>query len=326
MLLTVSTTGRAQTTQPQEEVAKNDSIIEVIAWFSKNDTIDYIIHDGEWKVAGNDTVQTSGISTKVSIIVRDSTATGYKMDYTFIDVKADSLRNAGINDLASRMALNVGKKIIGTTIKFETDEVGRITKFTNLADIKKQAKAVFKLTIKEIESLPAIQKLKKETGIDMKNLLKDVTVDDLVDEYVAEIKLLFTNHGTAFKTGEFSEHKDATDEEYENNITSEAGINPEDGSYRIYAEEENILPAEDAKALVGAIVGVIVKKELPDYVQKGLDEGIKTNMSIITREEIIYRYDGWPTSVVQQTKSLIGDRGKLKQKYIYADAYSLHNQ
>ena len=73
------------------DTAGEDSVVNVVAYFCKGDTCEYWIYENEWKVNGKDTVKTLGVSTQVRLVVNDSTSKGYKMSYTFLDVKADSV-------------------------------------------------------------------------------------------------------------------------------------------------------------------------------------------------------------------------------------------
>lgn len=73
------------------DTAGEDSVVNVVAYFCKGDTCEYWIYENEWKVDGKDTVKTLGVSTQVRLVVNDSTSKGYKMSYTFLDVKADSV-------------------------------------------------------------------------------------------------------------------------------------------------------------------------------------------------------------------------------------------
>lgn len=73
------------------DTADEDSVVNVVAYFCKGDTCEYWIYENEWKVNGKDTVKTLGVSTQVRLVVNDSTSKGYKMSYTFLDVKADSV-------------------------------------------------------------------------------------------------------------------------------------------------------------------------------------------------------------------------------------------
>ena len=52
---------RSSEVQDSSEVTvQDDSILPVIAWFSKRDTMTYWIHDNQWEVNGKDTVMTLG--------------------------------------------------------------------------------------------------------------------------------------------------------------------------------------------------------------------------------------------------------------------------
>ena len=57
----------AQTSATPQEVVVGtnpDSMINVIGYFCKNDTIDYWISETEWKFNNGDTIKTAGVSTK----------------------------------------------------------------------------------------------------------------------------------------------------------------------------------------------------------------------------------------------------------------------
>ena len=135
------------------DTAGEDSVVNVVAYFCKGDTCEYWIYENEWKVNGKDTVKTLGVSTQVRLVVNDSTSKGYKMSYTFLDVKADSVGDNFRDKMMAMVAERTAKSVIGTTVNFETDEYGRITKITNLSKIKKQAKALFKASMKDIAAI-----------------------------------------------------------------------------------------------------------------------------------------------------------------------------
>ena len=110
------------------DTAGEDSVVNVVAYFCKGDTCEYWIYENEWKVNGKDTVKTLGVSTQVRLVVNDSTSKGYKMSYTFLDVKADSVGDNFRDKMMAMVAERTAKSVIGTTVNFETDEYGRITK------------------------------------------------------------------------------------------------------------------------------------------------------------------------------------------------------
>ena len=84
------------------DTAGEDSVVNVVAYFCKGDTCEYWIYENEWKVNGKDTVKTLDVSTQVRLVVNDSTSKGYKMSYTFLDVKADSVGEHHEHDDATK--------------------------------------------------------------------------------------------------------------------------------------------------------------------------------------------------------------------------------
>lgn len=309
--------------QNHDEIAKQDSILNVIGYFCNRDTVVYWIQDSEWKLTPSDTIQEMGVSTKVMLTVADSTASGYTMNYTFLDFRADSISDSELGNFQNRLVSQIGRKIIGTTIQFETDEYGVITKFNNLGKIKKQAKSIFKDAIKEMQQLPWVKGL-KEMGFDLNSYLKNVETDELVEGYIEEIKLLFRCHGYQYKLGETTEHEDATENQYANDTYNSVWVD-EDGCYHVSFDVINTIPQDDIKALVSGVVEELSPGTLTESFNSEFDNQVNKDCMRESFLKIDYLPYGWPTLVIKQESTMIGDRGKLKQKYIYIDAYSICN-
>lgn len=302
----------------------NDSTINVIGWFSKNDTLEYWISQGRWKINGQDTVKTTGVASKVRLVVTDSTAAGYKMDYTFLEFLGDSVAESSFGDFQNRLVEKLGKKVVGTTIQFETDEYGTITKYNNLGQIKKQAKSLFKDAMKEFLEMPEVKGL-KDMGLDLNDYVKGVDTDQLVDGYLEELKLLFLCHGLTYDLGESNSHEDATETAYENHTYTTVSTDDENGTYSISTEVVNIVPQSDIKALVGGIVGEFNDKSIAENFEKEFDKQVRIDATISSYFSSDYMPDGWPYRVVKQETTMIGDSGKVAQTYIYLDYLSVHN-
>ncbi len=201
------------------DTAGEDSVVNVVAYFCKGDTCDYWIYENEWKVNGKDTVKTLGVSTQVRLVVNDSTSKGYKMSYTFLDVKADSVGDNFRDKMMAMVAERTAKSVIGT-------------KITNLSKIKKQAKALFKASIKDIAAMPNMQAMKKAIGLDFRKIGNQANTDGLVEGYLEELKLLFAWHGHQYAVVEHHEHEDATKDSYANDTYINASLE-KNGNYSI---------------------------------------------------------------------------------------------
>ncbi|MDE6488749.1 MAG: hypothetical protein K2L46_05655, partial [Paramuribaculum sp.] len=305
-------------TSPQDDSWRQDSTVNVIGWFNKHDTLVYWINESNWQLSPTDTVKTSGVSTKVRLTVVDSTANGYKMDYTFLEFRGDSVGDSGIGNFQNRLVDKLGRRIIGTTINFETDELGAITKFNNLGKIKRQAKSLFKEAMKELMGTPEIAGL-KDFGLDLSELVKDVDSDELVDGYLEELKLLFLCHGLTYGIGEFHSHVDANETVYENDTYTTVRFDPSDDTYSITTDVINIIPRDVLKDMVGGIVESMNSDSITQSFRQEFDSQVREEGVYESYFSSDYLAHGWPYRVVKQSTTTIDGRGKSKQTYIYLD-------
>lgn len=322
LAMTIGMAMHGETPSAPETAASPDSIINVIAWFNKHDTVTYRVNESSWKLTGTDTVLTASYSMIARINVVDSTASGYKMDYTFLDFPTDALPDSAsaIDRFQNQITDKLARKIVGTTVHFETDEYGRITRYKNLGQIKKQARSLFKEALNEFSKIPEIQGL-KEMGFDVKDYAKNVDTDKLVDGYLEELNMLFMYHGLSMQPGENTEHEDATETQYENTTYTSATVDADDGSYSIVQDVTSILPRNELKEIVGGIVESFSNDSITDSFNENFDAQVNVDCTYEDYLKIDYLGNGWPYSIVRQKSTMIGNRGKVKQTVISIDSY-----
>ena len=322
LAMTIGMAMHGETPSAPETAASPDSIINVIAWFNKHDTVTYRVNESSWKLTGTDTVLTASYSMIARINVVDSTANGYRMDYTFLDFPTYALPDSAsaIDRFQNQITDKLARKIVGTTVHFETDEYGRITRYKNLGQIKKQARSLFKEALNEFSKLPEIQELKK-MGFDVKGYSKNVDTDKLVDGYLEELNMLFMYHGLSMQPGENTEHEAATDTQYENTTYTSATVDADDGSYSIVQDVTSILPRNELKEIVGGIVESFSNDSITDSFNENFDAQVNVDCTYEDYLKIDYLGNGWPYSIVRQKSTMIGNRGKVKQTVISIDSY-----
>lgn len=298
------------------DTAMADSAVSFVAYFAKGDTCDYRITESKWNVNGADTTMLTCITTKVRLIVTDSTSAGYRMSYTFTDMENDTIANSYANNLLNRVTDKLRENVVGTTIVFDTDETGAITKVHNLAEIKKKAKTLYKEGMKEIIETPEIKAL-KENGFDLAKLAKGVDTDELLESYLDELNLLFMCHGKSYPIGETHEHEDATKDDLESDTYTTVYSDNDNNMFGLDIEVVSVLPQSDMKELLGGIASGLTKDtKMTDELSKEFDSQIKEDGSISERYAIDCFINGWPSQVVKQRTVKMGSTQRLNQTYI----------
>lgn len=317
----------ARTSSPQPETAapaNEDTQVDVVGYFGKNDTVDYWISESEWRFRNGDTIKTQGISTKVRIVVTDSTASGYKMKYTFLDCVGDTSVGNWQGTFQNKIVESVGKKVVGTTIEFETDEFGHITKFNNLDKIKKQAKILYKECMEEFANMDEAKAL-KDSGIDIQKFLtKNIDTDKMVEEYTEELNMLFECHGNSYTVGEQNTHQAATDEEYESDTFIIVSKDDED-DYHLCFDVVSKVPQSAVKEMMGEVADMFGKSDMKESINNEVDKYANVDLTIESYRSMDFMWNGWPYKVLEQTTSMYGKNGKVKQTYIWIDNFSAGN-
>lgn len=307
------------------QAAEPDSSVSVIAWFSKCDTVTYWVNESEWKISGDDTVRTMSVSMKVMINVTDSTAEGYDMEYHFLEFACDSLASQGLGQIQNAIVAMLGDKITGTTIKFHTDELGRIERYDNLDDIKAQAEGLVGQLCEAYGQSPEIEKL-KSSGLDLASLLREMLTDErVIQGYVEEIELLFQCHGSEFALGQNSIHSDETETEYASDTELLVTQDPETMEYEIAIDVDNYLPQEALKSLVQSIVEEIGDETVASDFNENFDRQVQSQAVINSYLDIKFFANGWPSEVISQTKTSLESFSKVNQTYITWDYRSFGN-
>lgn len=312
---------QAEAASTEEE----NSALPIIAWFNERDTMTYWISESNWKFEGTDTVKTLGANTKVMITVTDSTKEGYQMEYKFLKFSTDTDAESEMQNFMQETVQRLQDEIAGTTIRFRTDELGKIIQYDNLEEVEKQAKRVFDGIIQESSWMDKLN----STGIKADELFRNIDPSKLVQSYTEELEMLFQYHGYQFPLKETTLHEEATDTKYESDTYLSATIDPESYEYDIIIEINNYIPRKDIKQLLGGFVDMLMDKEDATTVKEDMNTGFDEQVTgdAVSKEILHMRYfpDGWPEEVISQQKIIIGNKGKMTQKYITWDERSVNN-
>lgn len=211
----------------------------VIAWFSRNDTLTYWLHETEKIISGRDTVQTLGFHTKVMLTVSDSTASGYGMKMSFVDFRVDTPTEQKLKTVVGMLSRRMLRALPSMTLDFVTDESGHIVNVLNSRQFKKAVKA----------ALPGLEDLMPDRdSVYADNprinplLAGWISPDAISESYLSALDLLFEFHGRTFNIGEFESHEDG--ERYSTDSFVRVSMDPDSYEYEIYVNADNRIPGE----------------------------------------------------------------------------------
>ncbi|MDE6715050.1 MAG: hypothetical protein K2J74_01035, partial [Muribaculaceae bacterium] len=285
----------------------------------------YNIYQSMWRICGADTTALGKVSMKVRIIVTDSASTGYDMEYTILDILQDSEDNNNpYANIQSTIVDAFGKTMVGTTVKFQTNDCGRITEIKNMGQIKQHVKSGFTDAMKKVFDMPEMQVLKAQ-GLNLERITKLVDTEQLVDDYLSELNLLFAFHGKAYNLGLKHEHEKATETSYENDTYTTAMIDEQDDSYAVSTEVVNIIPHESLESVIGEVVKVIADKKAAKKFIDEVSSNADFSGTVSSYISVNCFSDGWPYRAVEQETTNIADHSKVSVKRIVLDYISTRN-
>ena len=232
-LLLLTSTVHAQINVDATEM---DSLVSVIGWFNKTDTLEYQFSVVEAIVENNDTTVTDAQTTECRITVADSTKNGYVMRYVPTGVwRNDSTSTEG------QFFLTAARSAIGSEVLFSTDEFGAFKEITNWKEVYKRVMAIQqKMIDKAYYEHPELysRQPRQEYEKRVKTLIDEMlgTKEKMTKQFGA-LSLLFSFHGKELPLGEMELNQDQ--HHYYYNTTQGKLEDEEDSTddeYQIYVE------------------------------------------------------------------------------------------
>lgn len=292
--------------------------VPVIGWFHLNDTMKYWVHYTKWSIMGVDTVMKGGVSTKFMLTVTDSTKTRYKFEYKILDVKYIDPPKSQTQDIMEEIVETMSSSMIGSTIKFTTNEFGSFVKVDNYNDLKNQVK---EQTNNFIEiALPKLKESSPSLSLEEKDLREMMSPDVMIEGELSNIKLMFALHGSFFPIGQSNPVQENS--EYESDFSLEAWTDEESGIYGVDMYESTRIPLEYLVDKISELIDMMAKNhKLDKDVIANIFSNKDIQKSAKNKQGIYYTFypDGWPMTITSVNGLTIGPATNLKQKYIVLD-------
>lgn len=276
-----------------------DSSINVIAYFSKNDTVTYKETNYNYKIVGNDTTIQSAVSEEIMLIVRDSTANDYTIEMKDVDFHV-------LTDIPSYQDLltrTIWEKTKHIPLIFKVDSLGTFQGIVNWQEVKNELNTAIDIIVKTMIA-DFGEKFFSAEGL--KNLLH--TTFDSEEAYVNASPMLskaFGLYGYSFTLGKSKAKGETmgypTDITYATDICKEDSKEDEElsytGDYTFASVSKTTIPATAAMKLGLGNVKQTLSEDLTKNIdeQKVLEEakGMK-NLSMTDNEVFSFFFNGWP--------------------------------
>lgn len=320
-LISYTLTTQAQAINLQEE--QEDSVLNVIGYFCKGDTMKYTYTDAVYKITPKDTITSSYYTRDCMIVVTDSTSKGYKMEMTPLEIKLADDSTA----ISARTKMNLAmlQAFKNVKIKFHTDELGAIEAIDNWREVRDLCLQGFKLALDTIyqqdSKLDSAMPRKRFEGI----LKLALSNEANVRQSIKELPMLFDYHGNQFKLGS-TEVTDSTSTMFPTKIrvfTTYAKDEDEglDEDYTISSSSITVIPPKEAAELTGNVMAnllvgdfadkadALIKDSLPKYL-KG------DSMKIEFLEDYYFFENGWPAHMRNMKSTGFSMQKKVEYKSI----------
>ena len=321
-LISYTLTIQAQITSLQEN--KEDSVINVIAYFCKGDTMKYTYTDAVYKITQKDTITSSYYTRDCMIVVTDSTSKGYKMEFTPLDIKLANDSSAESKRTKMNVAILQGFKNV--KIKFHTDEFGCIEAIDNWREVRDLCLKGIKLALDTLyQKDPQMDSIMPRKGFE--GIIKlALNSEASVRKCVEELPLLFDYHGKQIKLGTTAE-TDSTSTVFPTKIRilatyatdeEEEGL---DGDYSISCSSVTAIPPKEAMELVGNVFATLLTEGMSDkfntLVKDSLTQQIKDDsLKVEQLEDYYYFGNGWPAHMQLMKSSGFSMQKKVEYKSI----------
>ena len=310
----------AQSNETNEEVElSEDSVVSVIAFFNKNDTLTYRYDFQETRAVEGDTVLLQSLSRNISIVVTDSTENGYTLEMI-----AENIDDGEGNE-RSLSEIEFFKSIKGEKVIVQLDEYGTLKGISNRKALCDKAKAALNNTFGN-------KNIDKETAKNLKRMVEQtLNSEEGIMGMFPELDLLFGSHGIQVQIGE-NNVVDSTSSEIPVTYKYIADNDyNEDGSYAGYFTMvlmETIIPKEKfssqlAKGL--SSMGFGKEKKLAGTLGDFFDKELKDDVNIRGYESREYYPIGCPKKSVTMNESDMGNIMNVKDRRITCTSYSLYN-
>lgn len=289
------------------QIIKEDSVVNVVAYFCKGDTMIYEYNNVSYKTTKGDTTDINVATEQFRLCVTDSTSKGYTLEYTPLSFEYSDTTNLEGKIKQELSKMNVGKKLI-----FTTDEYGKLKRVLNWKENSRLMKDMIKLALDTLFASEGMDKVFSRKAME-KSLSKLYESEESVLSCYEEITDLMQFHSMQLqynlpKTTKTPATKDEYASETYAVVTDDDMMDgdekPYDGDYKICVNTTQYVPASDLVKVIGQAFQTgtdEMKKvlEMPELKQT-VNDASKSGALVCDKVDNHYFFNGWPKYIYSE--------------------------
>jgi hypothetical protein len=168
------------------QINVNDSTVQVIAYWSRGDKQTYSVINNKFKLKGTDTTSREHMSYEVDVVVKDSTARSYTIEWRFRNINIDS---------DNRFTKKLAAVCQDMSIVFKTDEMGSFVEVVNWKEVRDYIKKSTNMLKDEFKEIPKIAEITDQV---VKMFSSREAIESLA---IRDVRQFLTYHGGKYEFG-----------------------------------------------------------------------------------------------------------------------------
>jgi len=306
---------------PATQDEAEDNNINIVAYYSKNDTTCYWYSLYEVEIKGQDTTTVQEAQIEYQIVVTDSTSQGYRLEVSTLE--SNYKHQTPLIEETSRQMANLMKD---TKCILQVDEMGAIQHIENWKEIRDDIRKGIGLFCDSVyNNIPMMDSIMPRRQLESSMLLQFSTEQGVMSSY-QELFLLFGEHGKAYKK-ELFETSTTNDAGYPTLIkvmaadTEVESDQDFEGDYELATLQVTTIPSKDAVDIAKNALGMLMTERANQQFEESgaMDQILQDSGEDMTATVLnAYKYfvNGWPKACTQRSEISFGGQKKITAQTI----------
>ena len=169
------------------QINLEDSTMQVIGYWDKNETQTYIITNEKYRVSGTDTTQRELVTYEVDVTIKDSTANSYTIEWLYRNI------DPGTDNPFARKLAGISDNM---NVVIKTNEMGAFMEVVNWKDIRDEIRKATALLRTEFKHIPQMDVVVAKVDAMFS------TKEAIQAQAIKDVQQFYTYHGGKYALGE----------------------------------------------------------------------------------------------------------------------------